>query len=110
MAGNTTRSPGQQLTFTNYSRPRRQHYGQNPNMAIARHGLVAIRSYGSEPRHHHVFDLDILIQAMMRTFATEATFLDTAEGRDFRGDQARVDTDHAGFKCLGDAPDAAEIA
>src|SRR5690242_6082586 len=42
----------------------------------------------SNPRHHHVFDLDIFFHAVMRAFAAEATFLDAAERRDFRRDQA----------------------
>src|SRR6202049_2193196 len=62
------------------------------------------------PRHHHVFDLDIFFHAVMRAFAAEARFLDAAEGGDFGGDQAGVDADHAGFERLRYPPDPAEIA
>src|SRR3954462_15262435 len=44
-----------------------------------------------DPRHHHVFDLDIFFDAVMRAFAAEPRFLDAAERRDFRGDQPGVD-------------------
>src|SRR5436305_861201 len=37
-----------------------------------------------DPRHHHVFDLDIFFHAVMRAFAAEPRFLDAAERRDFR--------------------------
>src|SRR5262249_493381 len=46
----------------------------------------------------------------MRAFATQAAFLDAAEGRDLRRDQAGVDADHARFQRLCNAPDAAEAA
>src|ERR1700760_2263888 len=62
------------------------------------------------PRHHHVFDLDIFFHAVMRAFAPEAALLDAAERGDFGRDQAGVDADHARLQRLRDAPDAAEIA
>ena len=62
------------------------------------------------PRHHHVFDLDILFHAVMRALAAEATFLDAAERRDFRCVQAGVHADHTGLQRFRDAPDPAEIA
>src|SRR4051795_13706570 len=64
----------------------------------------------SNPRHHHVFDLDIFFHAVMRAFAAQATLLDAAEGGDFGGDQAGVDADHSRLQGFGDAPDGAAIA
>src|ERR1700710_2104762 len=63
-----------------------------------------------DPRHHHIFDLDIFFHAVMRTFAAETRFLDAAERCDLGGDQAGVDADHPGSQRLGDPPDPAEIA
>src|SRR5579871_2292403 len=64
----------------------------------------------SNPRHHHIFDLDIFFHAMMGALAPEAAFLHAAEWSDFGGDQAGVDADHAGLQRLGDAPDAPQVA
>ncbi|MEH2530454.1 hypothetical protein V1277_003175 [Bradyrhizobium sp. AZCC 1588] len=47
------------------------------------------------PGHHHVFDLDIFLHAVMRAFAPQAGLLDAAEGRDFGGNEPGVDADHA---------------
>src|SRR5450755_2685036 len=65
---------------------------------------------GLDPRHHHIFDLDIFFHAVMRALAPQAAFLDAAEGCYFGGDQAGVAADHAGFESLGYPPDPAEIA
>src|ERR1700753_4271223 len=62
------------------------------------------------PRHHHIFDLDIFFHAVMRAFASQPRFLDAAERGALGGDQAGVDADHAGLQRLGDPPDPAEIA
>src|SRR3979490_738455 len=66
--------------------------------------------HGSNPRHHHVFDLDIFLHAVMGAFTSETGFLDAAERRYFGGDQPGVDADHAGFQRFGYPPDPAEIA
>ena len=65
---------------------------------------------GLNARHHHVLDLDILLEAVARAFAPQTAFLHTTEGRDFRRDQAGVDAHHAGFQGFGDAPHTAQIA
>src|SRR6266404_3860304 len=62
------------------------------------------------PRHHHVFDLDIFFHAEMRAFAPQAAFLDAAERRHLGGDQAGVNADHAGLERFRYPPDPAEIA
>src|SRR5689334_7405744 len=51
----------------------------------------------SDAAHHHIFDLDIFFHAVTRAFAAETAFLDAAERRDLRGDEAGVDADHAGL-------------
>src|SRR5450756_2171439 len=68
------------------------------------------RNEKSDPRHHHVFDLDIFFHAVMRAFAAEPAFLDADERRHLGGDQPGIDADHAGFERLGDPPHPAEIA
>src|SRR6516164_10121138 len=64
----------------------------------------------SDPRHHHVFDLDIFFHAVTRAFATEPALLHAAEGRNLGGDKPGIDADHAGLQRFGNPPDAAEIA
>ena len=46
----------------------------------------------------------------LRTFATDATFLDAAEWRDFGGDESGVEADDAVLQRFGDAPRAREVA
>src|SRR5579863_5191020 len=64
----------------------------------------------SDTGHHHVFDLDIFLDAVMRALAAKTGFLDAAERRYFGGDQAAIDANHAGFQRFRNPPDAAEIA
>src|ERR1700730_5558300 len=82
----------------------------NREAAAYRSRLKAGTTQKSDPRHHHVFDLDIFFHAVMRAFAAQAAFLDAAERRHFGGDQPRIDADHAGLQAFGDPPDPAEIA
>jgi len=53
-----------------------------------------------------VFDFEILVHTVFGAFAAEAGFLYPAEGGDFGGNEAGVDTDDAVFESFGDAPDA----
>ena len=64
----------------------------------------------SDPAHAEIFDLEEILDAVVRAFAAEAGLLDAAEGRDLGGDDAVVDADDAVFERLGDAPDAADVA
>src|SRR4051794_23932461 len=49
------------------------------------------------PSHHHVFDLDIFLHAVMRALAAKTRFLDAAERGYLGGNQPGVDADHAGL-------------
>ncbi len=42
-----------------------------------------------------VFQLSVVVQPVLRTFAANARLLDAAKRRDFRGDDAGIDTDDA---------------
>src|ERR1022692_3090063 len=64
----------------------------------------------SDAAHAYVFHLDIFIDAVLRSFATDARLLDAAERRDFRGDEPRVNAYHPVFERLGHAPDAPDVA
>src|SRR5260370_436317 len=57
-----------------------------------------------------VFDLEELVDAVMRALAADAAFLHAAERGDLGRDDALVNADDAVFQGLGDAPDAADVA
>src|SRR2546426_6461625 len=57
-----------------------------------------------------IFDDEVILDPVLRTFPPYARFLHAAEGRDFGGDDAGVDADDAVFERLGDAPDAVDVA
>src|SRR5215813_12682053 len=63
----------------------------------------------SDSAHAQVFDLQEVLDAVLRAFAAEAGFLHAAEGRHLGGDDARVDADDAVLDLLGHAPDAADV-
>src|SRR6266567_8527436 len=63
-----------------------------------------------DPAHAQVLHLEVLLDAVLGALAADAAFLDAAEGRDLRGDDALVDADDAVFERLGSAPDAADVA
>ena len=47
---------------------------------------------------------------LFRAFAADAAFLHAAERGDLGRDDAFVDADDVVFECLGNAPDAADVA
>src|SRR5436190_10740034 len=65
---------------------------------------------GSESAETEIFDLQVLVDAVLRAFAPDAGFLDAAKRRDFCGDQSGVHAYDPVFECLGDAPDATDVA
>src|SRR5262249_35257422 len=86
-------------------RIRRRWHGPSP--APRERGFIAERS---DPRHAEGLDLEEVIHAVLSAFATDAGFLDAAEGRHLGGDDAGVDADDAVLDRLGDPPDAADVA
>src|SRR6266571_8566498 len=62
------------------------------------------------PTHAEILHDEVVLDPVLRTFASDAGFLDPAEGRDFGGNDPGVDADDAVFERLGDAPDAADVA
>src|SRR5207237_6409184 len=92
---------------------------RRPLIAAAR--TLSVRGAGSaacgsaarslvEPRHCEVLQLDPVVDAVLRALAAEARLLNTAERRDLRRDEARVDADDAVVERFGDAPDTADVA
>src|SRR5439155_1797528 len=57
-----------------------------------------------------VFDLEKLLDAVVRALAADAAFLHAAERRDLGRDDALVDADDAVFEGFGNPPDAADVA
>src|SRR5258708_29728523 len=64
----------------------------------------------SDTAHAEIFDFEIVLDAVLRSFAAGAALLDTAKWRNLGGDQPLVDADHAVFQRFGDAPHATDIA
>src|SRR5439155_12117709 len=60
--------------------------------------------------HAQVLHLEELLDAVFRPFAADAALLHASERRDLGRDDAFVDPDDAVFECLGNAPDAADVA
>src|SRR6266705_2481992 len=60
--------------------------------------------------HAEIFDDQIVLDPVLRSFPPHARFLHAAEGCDFGGDDAGVDADDSVFERLGDAPDAVDVA
>src|SRR5439155_14399664 len=60
--------------------------------------------------HAQVFDLEELVDPVMRALAPDAAFLHPAKRRDLGRDDALVDADDAVFERLGDPPDPADVA
>src|SRR5580692_7521648 len=56
-----------------------------------------------------IFAIEIILDAVFRTFLAHTRFLDAAERRDLCRDQPLVDADHAVFQRFGDAEGAAEV-
>src|SRR5262249_11107350 len=56
-----------------------------------------------------VFDLQVLIQTFGSTLAADARLFDAAKRHDLVGEDALVNSDHAGVELLGDAPSPAQI-
>src|SRR4029079_15540039 len=59
--------------------------------------------------HQGVLGFAEFLDSVVRAFASDAAFLDAAEGRNLRGRDALVHTDDAVFECLGNAPAAPEV-
>ncbi len=57
-----------------------------------------------------VLDFDVVIDAMVRTFATEAGLLDTAKGHMFGREDAYIHANHAIFQCLTHSENAPYIS
>src|SRR5688572_29633789 len=57
-----------------------------------------------------VLDLDVVVDAVVRTFAPDARLFDAAERHLGHRDQAGVDADHAVLERLGHAEDPADVA
>src|SRR4029077_21097418 len=57
-----------------------------------------------------ILHFDVLLDAVLRSFAADAGLLHASERRDFVGDQTGVHANHAGFDRFAHAPDAAYIA
>src|SRR5690606_25833088 len=72
-----------------------------PESDTRRQVRLGVRAGSSNPAHAHVFDLEILVDAVMRPLAADAAFLDAAEWRDLGRDEAGVDADDAAFERLG---------
>ncbi len=60
--------------------------------------------------HAQVFDLEVIVHAVLRSLAPLPGFLDAAERRHLVRDDALVDADDSVFECLRDTPDASDIA
>src|SRR5438445_13851488 len=60
--------------------------------------------------HAEVFDLEELLDAVVRALAADAALLHAAERGDLGRDDALVDADDAVFERLGNPPDAADVA
>src|SRR5262245_28885565 len=63
-----------------------------------------------DPAHTKVFDLEKLLEPVLRPLAADARLLHAAKRRHLRRDDPRIDADDAVFERLGDAPDASDIA
>ena len=50
----------------------------------------------------YVLGVEVFVDAFVTAFAAEAGFFHAAEGGGGVGDDAAVDTDHAGFESVGD--------
>src|SRR5580658_6469777 len=57
-----------------------------------------------------IFELGVVEDAVLGTLAPHARFFHTAERRDLRRDEARVDSHDAVFERLSDTPGAREVA
>src|ERR1035437_5906140 len=57
-----------------------------------------------------VFNLNIVIDAMVRTLTPQAGLLDAAKRHMLGRENADIDADHAVFECFADAEDASDIA
>src|SRR5690349_64503 len=62
------------------------------------------------PAHAQILHHEVVLDAVLRTLAAHARFLDPAKRRDFGGDDAGVYADDAVLERLGDAPHAVEVA
>src|SRR5690606_2431184 len=71
-----------------------------------RHGLVS----QTQPADAGILGVEVVVDALMAALPTDAAFLDAAERRLGRGDQALVDADHAILQPFHDAEGATEIA
>src|SRR5688572_26288177 len=60
--------------------------------------------------HAEVLDLQVVLDAVLRTFAPGTGFLDSAERRHLVGDDALVDADHAVLESFGHLPDTADVS
>src|SRR5207247_10922354 len=56
-----------------------------------------------------ILDLEELVDAVLRSFASDPRFLHAAERRDFGGDDAGIDADDPVFEGFRHAPDAADV-
>src|SRR5688572_916247 len=63
----------------------------------------------SDTAHAYVLHLGELQGPVLRTFAADTAFLDTAEWRHLRGDETGVQADDAVLQRLGDAPGAGQV-
>src|SRR5207253_2566338 len=64
----------------------------------------------SDAAEAEIFDLDELLDPVLRAFSSQARFLHAAEGRHLGRDDSRVDTDDAGLERFGNAPDATDVS
>ena len=71
------------------------------------HGAyLRIGSYSTETA---IFDLHVLVDAVLGSFAAQPRLLDAAERGDLGRYEPLVDPDHAHLELLGDPPDLADV-
>src|SRR6476469_1119297 len=68
------------------------------------------RSSPSHPSHAQVFGLEPFVDAVLRSLAPDARFLDASERGDFGRDDAGVDPEDAVLQRFGHAPHARHVA